>query len=298
MRGGASRRVRVVSLGAAVEEPTEENRGMRADGILVPMGYTVVGTLFHEPLRAWVDDEGLHRVQWGDARDGRRVAATPPREPRTSKTPSLASPRSSPDASARTSTRCFPNSLPRRPPAPPRSGRGVDAGGRRNGRACSNCGCTSHATPLMRRGPNGVRSLCNACGLWYARRGTMRPVEGGPVNSDAVEGGDAAQVAPATAPAPAAKEESTVVAVAVGDKSSASAVGDKSSASAVGDKSSASAVAAAPLEDGGSVAAPPSPSRSLDRAAAARLARNLPGGGRHCEVRGRRRLRGGDGGCA
>ena len=69
--------VRVVSLGAAVEEPTEENRGMRADGILVPMGYTVVGTLFHEPLRAWVDDEGLHRVQWGDARDGRRVAATP-----------------------------------------------------------------------------------------------------------------------------------------------------------------------------------------------------------------------------
>ena len=260
--------VRVVSLGAAVEEPTEENRGMRADGILVPMGYTVVGTLFHEPLRAWVDDEGLHRVQWGDARDGRRVAATPAKGA----------------ANVKDAVACVAAELARRvrenvdpvlpqlpppaPPAPPRSGRGVDAGGRRNGRACSNCGCTSHATPLMRRGPNGVRSLCNACGLWYARRGTMRPVEGGPVNSDAVEGGDAAQVAPATAPAPAAKEESTVVAVAVGDKSSASAVGDKSSASAVGDKSSASAVAAAPLEDGGSVAAPPSPSRSLDRAAA------------------------------
>ena len=98
----------------------------------------------------------------------------------------------------------------------------------------------------------------------------MRPVEGGPVNSDAVEGGDAAQVAPATAPAPAAKEESTVVAVAVGDKSSASAVGDKSSASAV---------AAAPLEDGGSVAAPPSPSRSLDRAAAS-APRSESSGGR------------------
>ena len=33
----------------------------------------------------------------------------------------------------------------------------------------------------MRRGPDGVRSLCNACGLWYARRGTQRPVEGGSV---------------------------------------------------------------------------------------------------------------------
>ena len=62
------------------------------------------------------------------------------------------------------------------PPAPTRSG-----SAKKGGRACSNCGCTSHATPLMRRGPNGVRSLCNACGLWFARRGTMRPVEGGPV---------------------------------------------------------------------------------------------------------------------
>ena len=151
--------VRVVSLGAAVEEPTEENRGMRADGILVPMGYTVVGTLFHEPLRAWVDDEGLHRVQWGDARDGRRVAATPAKGA----------------ANVKDAVACVAAELARRvrenvdpvlpqlpppaPPAPPRSGRGVDAGGRRNGRACSNCGCTSHATPLMRRGPNGVRSL-------------------------------------------------------------------------------------------------------------------------------------------
>jgi len=56
-------------------------------------------------------------------------------------------------------------------------GEGNKKGG---GRACANCGCTAHGTPLMRRGPNGVRSLCNACGLWYARRGTMRPVVGGP----------------------------------------------------------------------------------------------------------------------
>jgi len=49
------------------------------------------------------------------------------------------------------------------------------------GRLCSNCGAGSNSTPLMRRGPDGVRSLCNACGLWYARRGTQRPVEGGSV---------------------------------------------------------------------------------------------------------------------
>ena len=48
-------------------------------------------------------------------------------------------------------------------------------------RLCSNCGAGSNSTPLMRRGPDGVRSLCNACGLWYARRGTQRPVEGGSV---------------------------------------------------------------------------------------------------------------------
>merc|ERR1711981_589805 len=55
----------------------------------------------------------------------------------------------------------------------------------RNGsgsRLCSNCGAGSNSTPLMRRGPDGVRSLCNACGLWYARRGTQRPVEGGSVS--------------------------------------------------------------------------------------------------------------------
>lgn len=53
--------------------------------------------------------------------------------------------------------------------------------GSSDGRLCSNCGAGSSSTPLMRRGPDGVRSLCNACGLWYARRGTQRPIEGGSV---------------------------------------------------------------------------------------------------------------------
>jgi len=35
---------------------------------------------------------------------------------------------------------------------------------------------TAHATPQMRRGLSDVRSLCNACGMWYGRHGTVRPV--------------------------------------------------------------------------------------------------------------------------
>jgi hypothetical protein len=51
-----------------------------------------------------------------------------------------------------------------------------DQGMAKNRRACSNCGCTVHSTSITRRGPNGIRSLCNACGLRYSRHGTARPV--------------------------------------------------------------------------------------------------------------------------
>ncbi|KAL0383917.1 UNVERIFIED_CONTAM: GATA transcription factor 25 [Sesamum radiatum] len=40
--------------------------------------------------------------------------------------------------------------------------------------ACTNCGISSNDTPMMRRGPAGLRSLCNACGLFWASNGTMR----------------------------------------------------------------------------------------------------------------------------
>lgn len=40
--------------------------------------------------------------------------------------------------------------------------------------SCTNCGISSMATPMMRRGPSGPRSLCNACGLFWANRGTLR----------------------------------------------------------------------------------------------------------------------------
>ncbi|KAK9269872.1 hypothetical protein L1049_025445 [Liquidambar formosana] len=39
---------------------------------------------------------------------------------------------------------------------------------------CTHCGISSKSTPMMRRGPLGPRSLCNACGLFWANRGTLR----------------------------------------------------------------------------------------------------------------------------
>ncbi|CAA7387652.1 unnamed protein product [Spirodela intermedia] len=35
---------------------------------------------------------------------------------------------------------------------------------------CQNCGISEKATPAMRRGPAGPRSLCNACGLMWANK--------------------------------------------------------------------------------------------------------------------------------
>nr|GLL23802.1 GATA transcription factor 24-like [Ipomoea trifida] len=39
---------------------------------------------------------------------------------------------------------------------------------------CTHCGISSKATPMMRRGPAGPRSLCNACGLKWANKGILR----------------------------------------------------------------------------------------------------------------------------
>ncbi|XP_048226566.1 GATA transcription factor 25 isoform X1 [Ricinus communis] len=38
--------------------------------------------------------------------------------------------------------------------------------------SCTHCGTSSKSTPMMRRGPSGPRSLCNACGLFWANRGS------------------------------------------------------------------------------------------------------------------------------
>ncbi|KAG5014963.1 hypothetical protein JHK85_021099 [Glycine max] len=39
---------------------------------------------------------------------------------------------------------------------------------------CQHCGISEKSTPAMRRGPAGPRSLCNACGLMWANKGTLR----------------------------------------------------------------------------------------------------------------------------
>lgn len=39
---------------------------------------------------------------------------------------------------------------------------------------CQHCGTSKDSTPMMRRGPNGPRTLCNACGLMWANKGQLR----------------------------------------------------------------------------------------------------------------------------
>lgn len=40
--------------------------------------------------------------------------------------------------------------------------------------ACHHCGISAQSTPMMRRGPDGPRTLCNACGLMWANKGTLK----------------------------------------------------------------------------------------------------------------------------
>lgn len=44
---------------------------------------------------------------------------------------------------------------------------------------CIHCGISSNATPMMRRGPSGPRTLCNACGLKWANKGVLRDLNKG-----------------------------------------------------------------------------------------------------------------------
>ncbi|KAJ6939632.1 GATA transcription factor 24-like isoform X2 [Populus alba x Populus x berolinensis] len=44
---------------------------------------------------------------------------------------------------------------------------------------CKHCGVTENNTPAMRRGPAGPRTLCNACGLMWANKGTLRDLSKG-----------------------------------------------------------------------------------------------------------------------
>ncbi|GFS44091.1 similar to ZIM-like 1 [Actinidia rufa] len=46
-------------------------------------------------------------------------------------------------------------------------------------RRCQHCGVSENSTPAMRRGPAGPRTLCNACGLTWANKGTLRDLNKG-----------------------------------------------------------------------------------------------------------------------
>ncbi|XP_010482249.1 PREDICTED: GATA transcription factor 24 [Camelina sativa] len=49
-------------------------------------------------------------------------------------------------------------------------------------RRCEHCGVDESNTPAMRRGPAGPRTLCNACGLMWANKGTLRDLSKGARN--------------------------------------------------------------------------------------------------------------------
>ncbi|KAJ4958477.1 hypothetical protein NE237_025588 [Protea cynaroides] len=51
---------------------------------------------------------------------------------------------------------------------------GSDGNGLQQATTCSHCGISEKSTPMMRRGPEGPRTLCNACGLMWANKGTLR----------------------------------------------------------------------------------------------------------------------------
>ncbi|CAF2055507.1 BnaC06g41200D [Brassica napus] len=70
--------------------------------------------------------------------------------------------------------------------------------------SCTHCGVSSTCTPMMRRGPSGPRTLCNACGLFWAARGEL--------GSDA--DANSSNYEPATV-----EEHSALVSLANGDNS-------------------------------------------------------------------------------
>lgn len=45
--------------------------------------------------------------------------------------------------------------------------------------SCRHCGIGEKSTPMMRRGPEGPRTLCNACGLMWANKGALRDLSRG-----------------------------------------------------------------------------------------------------------------------
>ena len=132
-------------------------RGGGATPRLEPTGYAARGTLFNEPYRVSVDEQGVHRVVWGKEGESRRVV----RSKDGARTPQEA-------------VECVHVEILRRMNENIASVSDESHDGTFEARICRNCLCDCSKTPLMRRGPDGIGTLCNACGLWWSRHQTMR----------------------------------------------------------------------------------------------------------------------------
>ncbi|AQK66731.1 GATA transcription factor 24 [Zea mays] len=90
---------------------------------------------------------------------------------------------------------------------------------------CHHCGTNATATPMMRRGPDGPRTLCNACGLMWANKGLLRDVTKSPVPLQAtqsaphLDGGNGSAMS-----APGSELENAAAAMTNGHESSSSGV--------------------------------------------------------------------------
>ncbi|KAJ7968313.1 GATA transcription factor [Quillaja saponaria] len=87
---------------------------------------------------------------------------------------------------------------------------------------CKHCGISSKSTPMMRRGPAGPRTLCNACGLKWANKGVLRNLKasnvgtqyptGNPTGQNDVEANDSDTITTAAAMAPSSDGNNSLTA--------------------------------------------------------------------------------------
>jgi len=192
----------IVCLGIADPERT------LPDGSLIPVGFFAEGDFMSEPLFAWTDINGTHRVMWGDSEgeyqryveteDGGAISAgdacvcilremqrrrlellgatsgegvSEPTGIRIHQAhlPPLKKEGSNPIVKLRTKPYVRKQKAHTKPKGITKATSGPSEP------KCRNCGCLRENTTKMRPGPSGLGSLCNACGMYWATQGRLRP---------------------------------------------------------------------------------------------------------------------------
>jgi protein polybromo-1 len=192
----------IVCLGIADPERT------LPDGSLIPAGFFAEGDFMSEPLFAWTDINGTHRVMWGDSEgeyqryveteDGGAISAgdacvcilremqrrrlellgatsgegvSEPTGIRIHQAhlPPLKKEGSNPFVKLRTKPYVRKQKAHTKPKGITKATSGPSEP------KCRNCGCLRENTTKMRPGPSGLGSLCNACGMYWATQGRLRP---------------------------------------------------------------------------------------------------------------------------